>query len=94
MLLVRLSSSQLPPDYNLASGGDTCHSFSQTHGERNRAGGKRRGGEPGRGGMGNIILKGNEELLKHESRGKGREAQRGGVGGKESRAGETVAKKG
>ena len=36
--------------------------------------------------MGNIILKGNEELLKHESSGKGREAQRGGVGGKESRA--------
>lgn len=44
--------------------------------------------------MGNIILKGNEELLKHESCGKGREAQHGGVGGKETRVSETVAKKG
>lgn len=43
--------------------------------------------------MGNITLKGNEELLKHKSRGKGREAQHGGVGGKESRASETAAKK-
>lgn len=52
-----------------------------------------KGGE-GRGGTGTIILKGKEELLKHESRGKGRAAQRGGVGGKESRASETEAKKG
>lgn len=44
--------------------------------------------------MCNITLKGNEELLKHESRSKGREAQHAGVGGKESRACETVAKKG
>lgn len=49
--------------------------------------------EPERGGMGNIILKGNEELLKHESWGKGREAQHGSVGGKETGMRETVAKK-
>lgn len=86
MLLVR-TSSQLPPNYNLASGGDTCHSFWQTQGESNRAGnvregGNRRGAEPEREGMGNLILKGNE---KHESRGKGREVEHGGVGGEESR---------
>lgn len=68
MLLVR-TSSQLPPNYNLASGGDTCHSFWQTQGESNRAGnvregGNRRGAEPEREGMGNLILKGNEKLFK------------------------------
>lgn len=63
MLLVR-SSSKLPPNNNLASGRDTCHSFWQTQGEGNRmwnvrAGGKRRGRDPERGGMGNVMLKGN-----------------------------------
>lgn len=39
------------------------------------------------------MLKGNEVLLKHESRVRGREAQHGSVGGKEGRASESVAKK-
>lgn len=53
-------------------------------------GGKTRGGEEG-GGRGNTVLKGNEELLKHEAGVKGRDAQHGSVGGKEGRARETGA---
>lgn len=95
MLLVR-PQSQLFLSYNLAFGEDTCHSLWKITWRKEQAMQVKEGkgrGEPERGGTGKVILKENEELLKHESKGKGREAQHGGVGGRGSRATETVAKK-